>query len=468
MDLFKPRLFRHDQSKDVSPLERSEIMYKEGTEKLQRLNESARLNASYYCEDLTLRPKINKRSQKLVRQRDPERSVVESLYSDAQRRIREQSEGTHSQDKENKASLAALRQSERLLAEKLERELQLGVTQLEIVDGDEALTLSQFEQFLDAIGYLNAHSGAAQDENRELCRHVWGLLGCADRMSKHKLRIVLFAIHNVWQPQWMLARPKSDGQTQPSEFFFEAERDFGKLHQLLQVLQIQRGQNSYHQQRRFIQLYNQAAPQRSPGRVLQESFAGPQSAKAVSGNPLAGWFKPQICKKSEALDRAQREKLDKTLDRNTDRPLMMIGKGLQYKEKAAEKRREQAAHETDGCTFTPAVNAKFTKVYKDPTVALRYKGELDRERVFGALYEKRPGPRQARSPLDIEFEKQRSECSFKPAFMNPKKLQASSPRINSGLRPELTLAPGPHKKSAQNYAPSKGNAKSPTARQPRA
>jgi hypothetical protein len=144
VDLFKPRLFRHDDKDTMSPLERSEIMYKEGTEKLkQKLNESTKLNGSYYCEELTLRPKINKRSQKLVKQRDPDRSVVESLYSDAQRRIRELSES--SQDKENQVSFVAQKKSERMLAEKIDKELQLGVMQLDIIDGDESLTFDQFQ-----------------------------------------------------------------------------------------------------------------------------------------------------------------------------------------------------------------------------------------------------------------------------------------------------------------------------------
>lgn len=154
---------------------------------------------------------------------------------------------------------------------------------------------------------------------------------------------------------------------------------------------------------------------------------------------MSGWFKPQICKKSEQLDQAQREKLNQTqkADRSVKRPLMMIAKGESYREKVEDKRREKSAHETDGCTFAPQVNAKFTKVVKDPTVAQRYRGELDKDLVFGALYEKRKanGPRQDRSPIEIEFEKQQTECSFKPSFMNLKRLQVSSPRINSGLRP---------------------------------
>jgi len=123
--------------------------------------------------------------------------VIESLYSDAQRRIKEQSID-HSQDKENMLDgsliVASQKKSTRLLVEKIEKELQLGIIQLDIIDGDEQLTLGQLQQFLDMMGYLNSKSSTAQDENSELCRQVWDLLGCKDRMSRHKLRLVLYAI----------------------------------------------------------------------------------------------------------------------------------------------------------------------------------------------------------------------------------------------------------------------------------
>ena len=42
----------------------------------------------------------------IVKQKSPDRSVIDSLYSDAQRRIREASE--HSQDKENKMDFSVM------------------------------------------------------------------------------------------------------------------------------------------------------------------------------------------------------------------------------------------------------------------------------------------------------------------------------------------------------------------------
>lgn len=46
--------------------------------------------------------------------------------------------------------------------------------------------------------------------------------------------------------------------------------------------------------------------------------------------------------------------------------MMMLKKGLEYKEKAQKQREEEASHEFDGCTFKPIVNSKFNnKVLKE-------------------------------------------------------------------------------------------------------
>lgn len=77
-------------------------------------------------------------------------------------------------------------------------------------------------------------------------------------------------------------------------------------------------------------------------------------------NPLSNWFKPQVNKKSELLDKKAKEKLNMTMtrdnrsvDRSLERPLMMLEKGLKYKERVQKMRQEKSSKETDGCTFTP-------------------------------------------------------------------------------------------------------------------
>lgn len=65
----------------LSPLEKSEILYKEGKDKLRNLNDSnLKLNLSYYDSELTLKPKINKKSEEIVKRKSPDRSVLEDLY----------------------------------------------------------------------------------------------------------------------------------------------------------------------------------------------------------------------------------------------------------------------------------------------------------------------------------------------------------------------------------------------------
>jgi hypothetical protein len=53
----------NDSSRMLSPLERSEVLYKEGKEKIQKINESASLNRTYNEQYYTGKPEINKKSR---------------------------------------------------------------------------------------------------------------------------------------------------------------------------------------------------------------------------------------------------------------------------------------------------------------------------------------------------------------------------------------------------------------------
>ena len=70
--------------------------------------------------------------------KSPDRSVIESLYLDAKRRIREASE--HSQDKENQSmdsshfNLISQKKTTRLMVERIEKELSMGLINLDVGD----------------------------------------------------------------------------------------------------------------------------------------------------------------------------------------------------------------------------------------------------------------------------------------------------------------------------------------------
>ena len=129
---------------------------------------------------------------------------------------------------------------------------------------------------------------------------------------------------------------------------------------------------------------------------------------------------------------------------------MMIEKGKMYKNKIQQKRTEKEASETDGCTFNPQTNQKLNKqLYgKDQTLQDRYAAagsSQNKEQVFTMLYEKgrvKNGPRQDRSPIEIEYEKNGNECTFKP-IMIAQKYKNVSPKA---------VKPGPSKpKVSQNH-----------------
>lgn len=87
---------------------------------------------------------------------------------------------------------------------------------------------------------------------------------------------------------------------------------------------------------------------------------------------------------------------------------MMIAKGEHYKKKIKDQREEKKSHETDGCVFRPQIN-------------LRKTGLEEREKpsqVFSALYDKRKNkdgrPKKDRTTLDVEYDQQKDQCTFKP------------------------------------------------------
>ena len=73
-----------------------------------------------------------------------------------------------------------------------------------------------------------------------------------------------------------------------------------------------------------------------------------------------------ICKKSENLDKKQKERnlksLEQSLEKSLEIPVIMMMKGEMYKKKLEQKKQEKALHETDGCSFMPQVNKKPKKL----------------------------------------------------------------------------------------------------------
>ena len=79
---------------------------------------------------------------------------------------------------------------------------------------------------------------------------------------------------------------------------------------------------------------------------------------------------------------------------------------------------------------------------------------------FHKLYDQRKhkSPRMDRSPIDIEYDRTKNDCKFKPEFFTKESKRAVSPRYMN--KPEVQAkfleAPGPHQtKMISNYTSSK-------------
>ena len=72
--------------RQVSPLERSQIIYQIGREKLRQINDDSKINDSYYHQnaDHTFKPTLDKHSMRLVHNnRSGSRVKITECYKDA-------------------------------------------------------------------------------------------------------------------------------------------------------------------------------------------------------------------------------------------------------------------------------------------------------------------------------------------------------------------------------------------------
>lgn len=164
---------------------------------MDKRNEDAKMNRSYLDEKCTYKPKIDSVSKKIIDRKSPKRSTIEELYKDAQRRQVDKSID-HDVDRTKNAQLLGKKQSDRLLSEKIDKEIQIGCIQLELSDNFETMTQTQLFDFLQMFGYVNKN-------DQETTNKAW-VQGRGDMnkgLTKHNLKVLLHGIHNLWCPSWM-------------------------------------------------------------------------------------------------------------------------------------------------------------------------------------------------------------------------------------------------------------------------
>ena len=77
--------------------------------------------------------------------------------------------------------------------EKIDKEIQVGLIQIEVHDDVEMLDLQQLTNFLQIFGY-------ARKDDEELCKKAWELLkGDSNQgVTRRGLKLLLCGINNLW------------------------------------------------------------------------------------------------------------------------------------------------------------------------------------------------------------------------------------------------------------------------------
>lgn len=89
-----------------------------------------------------------------------------------------------------------------MIAEKIEKEIQVGVIQTD-PRNPELLTYSEFTGLLGLLGYLNNNRYDNNKDNEELCHRIWRAMHLNECISIRNLRFLLCGVYNLYQPEWM-------------------------------------------------------------------------------------------------------------------------------------------------------------------------------------------------------------------------------------------------------------------------
>lgn len=123
----------------------------------------------------------------------PDRKGTYHLYQDALRRKEKFSVSPRNDPTMIVKDLQSKNKTNRLLLEKIEKEIQLGLIQIEVHDDMERLDLTQLTNFLQIFGY-------ARKDDEELCKTAWVIMkgDTNEGITRRGLKLLLCGINNLW------------------------------------------------------------------------------------------------------------------------------------------------------------------------------------------------------------------------------------------------------------------------------
>ncbi len=154
--------------------------------------------------------------------------------------------------------LKALKASEKLICEKIEKEIKNAISGVIKTDEHNQIQISEEYLFkiLDVMNFLNTRLSSDKEPSKQLVTQIYKLFGSP--LTYHDLKLLVFTAYNIWQPSWMsnvhsqLPLIDEDQSFIPQEvttknFHFKSRDDFEMMHKKVMILIANRGQNEHAQ-----------------------------------------------------------------------------------------------------------------------------------------------------------------------------------------------------------------------------
>lgn len=285
-----------------------------------------------------------------------------------------------------------LQKSNKLLVEKLTKEVQAAVQDLDL--NSEKLSFVEFDQLLELLGYTKS----TEVKNVEALWQHFELDIKEGSITEEALKLIIFTLNNVQAPFMF---------KEETQLHYKEKSDFERTYKKFAYLYRNKTQAKYFSERTSLE--------------RQREQQGEQFTSNFKANKRSAILEQKRWEKK--LNESQKDSLvmininasainknnESAIVRPCDRTMEMLEFESKKNEKIQRMQREKQANETVNCSFKPEVNKSFKK-FRSP--------REEPQKVFNSLYEdmKQYDSRKYKPTQQIEFEKSKADCTFKPNF----------------------------------------------------
>ncbi|CDW86394.1 UNKNOWN [Stylonychia lemnae] len=384
------RNFSQERSKSndksaMSPSKLSQKLYEKGLEKLNEKKQLANTkDMSRIDKNYTFKPILGEKTNNYAYQKNPNRkgqNVNEALYQDGLKFYKAQMTPKARPDFE---SPRTNEKSKKYFEKHLDKTIMEGLGKLEF---NELNGLTVFDLF-DLMRILKY----ASNDDRQKVSEAFKLISNGAYLGFDEIKTIVCGIEGLYiesfmkDMQIMIPNKKLGAST---VYQLDTEENFERMMAQLRHFKINKFQFEYQHK-----LSEKKQQQLSP----------------------VGQFRPTLSKKSVLIEK----KKEKSLGGSQERSRSLMERGRQYEKTKLKKIEEKLERELANCTFRPqTINYSF----QDPNILSRHNPDDKYKKQFLNVIHKiglREGEKRDKTTEEVQFEKQKQQCTFKPSINKPR------------------------------------------------